>query len=211
MSHTNSSSAVHGTSLRLVRRTVTIAAVAAALVAVALPAAASAAPRAPSKRVGAAPTLAPSSKTVYAPVKRKRRRAVARAAAYGSGSWIAGNCNGNSLLQLGTWDATAMLNSTYYNGDTYYFKFHLYDRARGAVVASTNWSSGRSVVQAPSLTWIPNFGAPVFNIVRQRWYAVYLETWSYKLGGVMARGYVQMQRIGADLSQTDGSWYCMAL
>jgi hypothetical protein len=184
---------------------------AAAALAVSLPTAATAAPRVPPKPAGKAPKVAPSSKTVYAPVKSKSKRSVARIAAYGSGSWITGNCNGNSLLQLGTWDATAMLNSTYYGGDTLYFKFHLYDRARGAYVVRTDWIGGEWVTQAPSQTWIPNFGAPVFNIVRGRWYAVYLETWSSKLGGVTARGFVPMQRVGADLSQTDGDWYCMAL
>jgi hypothetical protein len=197
-------------SSRLLRRTTSTAVAVAAIAAVALPAAASAAPRAPAKHAGTAPTAKPSKKNVYAPVKRKGARTLARTAAYGSGSWITGNCNGNSLLQRGTWDATAMLNSTYSGGDTYYFKFHLYDRALGRNVASTGWSGGHGVAQSPNLTWITNFGAPVFHIVRQRWYAVYLETWSYKLGGVMARGYVRMQRVGADLSQTDGTWYCMA-
>lgn len=175
-----------------------------------VPAAAAATPRAPAQHSGKVPKVSPSAKTVYAPVSSKQR-SVARLAAYGSGSTITGNCNGNSLLQLGTWDATAMINSTYAGGDTYYFKFHLYDRARNAYVARTDWSAGDWVTQAPSRTFIPNFGSPVFDIVRGRWYAVYLETWSYKLGGVMARGFVEMQQVGADLSRTDGPWYCMAL
>jgi hypothetical protein len=197
-------------SSRIIRRAVTTGVAAALLVGIAVPSAASAGSRVPPKRAGATPTVAPKAKNAYAPVKRTGKRVLARAAAYGAGSAITGNCNGNSLLQLGTWDATAMLNSTYSGGDTYYFKFHLYDRARGAYVAETGWSGGHRVAQAPSRTWIPNFGAPVFNIVRQRWYAVYLQTWSYKLGGVMARGSVPMQRVGADLSQTDGTWYCKA-
>jgi hypothetical protein len=197
-------------SSRFIRRAVTTGVAAALLVGVAVPTAASAGSRVPPKHAGATPMVAPKAKNAYAPVKRNGKRVLARAAAYGSGSTITGNCNGNSLLQLGTWDATAMVNSTYAGGDTYYFKFHLYDRARGAYVAETGWSAGHNVAQAPSRTWIPNFGAPVFNIVRQRWYAVYLQTWSYKLGGVMARGSVPMQRVGADLSQTDGTWYCKA-
>jgi hypothetical protein len=195
---------------RLIRWITAVAAVAAMVVAGTLPVAASAAPGVPPAHAGKTPNAKPSKKNVYAPVKRTKRTG-ARLAAYGSGSTITGSCNGNSLLQLGTWDATAMLNSTYAGGDTYYFRFHLYDRGRNAYVARTNWSSGDWVTQAPSRTWIPNFGAPVFDIVRGRWYAVYLETWSYKLGDVMARGFVEMQQAGADLTRTDGPWYCMAL
>ena len=194
-----------------------VAAAAAVAMAGSLPVSAAAAPRVPPQQATKQPTAKPSKNTVYAPVVNRKlahgkkvTRDGARLAAYGAGSWVTGNCNGNSLLQLGTWDATAMLNSTYAGGDTLYFKFHLYDRAKGTFVVSTDWTSGDWVRQAPSLTWIPNFGVP-FNIVRNRWYAVYLETWSYKAGGVIDRGYVPMQRVGADLSQTDGTWYCKAL
>jgi hypothetical protein len=194
------------------RRTAAVAAVAAAaaLVAVAVPSAVSADSSVPPKRA-AVPNLKPSARTAFAPVKRSGGRRLARAAYYAANSWITGNCNGNSLQQTGTWDATAMIGSTLNGGDTYRFAFHLYDRARGVYVVRSDWTAGDWVRQAPSLTWIPNFGAPVFFIPRQRWYAVYVEVWSNTLSRVVAKGFVPMQRIGADLTAVDGTYYCMSL